>query len=370
MKAATIMRIARAGSVRARRRALTSGLGARRLAATAAALRLGVLDALDAKPRSTRELASQLADSQPDAAQVPAGGPGVHRVDADPVSDLDRVAMLDAFLHVLAGEGLLRGGDREWRLTRLGHALVADDTARAMFEAFDGYHTGLYRELDEPLFRAVPRRDTQDQADLVARLSRLLEPLILDELTKALSEGGAGRVLDIGCGSGALLVHMLQAAPGARGVGVDVASEAVAQTARACARAGVGHRVDLATGDATQVLTGTDLVPEGSLDLAVAANVVYYLDPAALAGLLEVVAARLRPGGVLVVITTDLDESVISRHLDLLLRTQSPAMALVGRDALVAALTSAGLQISRVKRLAPGDPLIAVHARRPVVLAM
>ncbi len=345
MRITTVLAVAREGSARVRRRVISAGLGARRLAMMQAGLATGVLDALEAGAKSTDELVARLEVKDP--------------------------GVLDGFLRVLTADGLVRGGSTAWRLSRLGRALVDDDLIRGLCEAFDGYHSDLYRALPEQLRSGARRRDVADRSELIARASQLFEPLMLDELTKTLSEVGAQRVLDVGCGSGAALVHLLASAPQARGIGIDVSSAAIALAARTCAEAGVSRRVDLATGDAADLLVAPGgVVQADSIDLAVAANVVYYLKTEHLRRTLRAVVTSLRPGGVLLVVTTDLDDSLMSRHFDLLLRAQTDPMGLIPRGELVAELERAGLRVDRTKRLVPGEPLLALHAVKPTPLSV
>lgn len=344
MKLSTAAQVARAGARRFRIRALRSSVGARRAALTLAGLRTGVLDALADGDRTEAELVEQL---------------GVRNA-----------GLFAGWMRVLAADGLVRGTPTAWRLSRLGRDLVADDTARAMVEAFGGYHTDLYRTLPEQLHDGSPRTDIDDAAELIARVSRLLEPPALDELTKVLSEHQPGRILDLGCGSGSLLVHALSASA-AQGIGIDASSEAITQAARACSAAGVSSRVELVTGDATALLTGVEgprLVAPATLDVAIAANMVYYLSTDALRQLLTAVAGALRPGGVLFVVTTDLDDTLMSRHFDLLLRAQRTPMGLFPRQQLLDLLAESGFTVRRVKRLVPKEPLVAIQAVKTTAL--
>ena len=119
--------VLRSGNLRARLRAAREGLSGVRLQLIAAALDLGLLDALGDGPASTEQLAGRL---------------GV--VDHD---------LLAAYLRVLAAAGLITG-EGSWRLTRLGRAVVGDDVVRASYEGFGGYHTELYR--DPPSLRRWP----------------------------------------------------------------------------------------------------------------------------------------------------------------------------------------------------------------------
>lgn len=346
MRLTTLAQIARAGSRRARLRAIRAAQGSRMTALTLAALRSGVLDQLSDGTRTEADLAERLRVTDP--------------------------GLLAGWLPVLAAAGLVRGSSSGWRLTRLGGDLIADDTARAMVEAFGGYHTDLYRTLPEQLLGGPARRDVADQSDLIARASRLLEPPVLDELTKVLSELQPGRVLDVGCGSGSLLAHALSVGA-ANGIGIDTSSDAIQRAARTCAAAGVSSRVELLTGDATELLTGANgprLVSPDSLDVAIAANMVYYLSTDALRALFAAVHKALRPAGVLFVVATELDDSMMSRHFDLLLRSQSTPMGLFPRQQLLDLLTEAGFTVQRVKRMIPSEPVVAMQAVKAAALSV
>jgi 16S rRNA (guanine1207-N2)-methyltransferase len=97
----------------------------------------------------------------------------------------------------------------------------------------------------------------------------------LDEGTLALSEVAeppqSVRLLDLGCGSGALGIAVALAIPGARSVLVDSSPRAVQLARKNAHRNGVGDR--------TAVLLGYDLsaVREGAIDL-VLANPPYFGD--------------------------------------------------------------------------------------------
>ncbi|MEO3474072.1 peptide chain release factor N(5)-glutamine methyltransferase [Roseomonas sp. CAU 1739] len=70
-----------------------------------------------------------------------------------------------------------------------------------------------------------------------------------------------GRVLDLGTGTGALLLAVLAECPGATGVGVDVAPAAAALAARNAAANGLGDRAAFLCGDWAEAIAGRfDLV--------------------------------------------------------------------------------------------------------------
>jgi hypothetical protein len=98
------------------------------------------------------------------------------------------------------------------------------------------------------------------------------------------------------------------------------------------------------------------------VDLALLANIVYYVPPGERVDLLRAVAGLLSPGGVLLVVTTVATPQLVSRHCDLLLRAQDGEMELPAADDLVAALAEAGLRPEEPVTIAPGSPLVAVRA--------
>ena len=110
--------VLRTGNLRARLRSAREGVTAVRLQLVAAALQLGLLDALSQGSASTEQLAGRLG-----------------AVDQD---------LLGAYLRVLTAAGLVTG-EGSWRLTRFGRAVAGDDVVRATYEGLGGYHTDLYR---------------------------------------------------------------------------------------------------------------------------------------------------------------------------------------------------------------------------------
>ena len=102
---------------------------------------------------------------------------------------------------------------------------------------------------------------------------------LLDVVLPAFPEHAAFSVLDLGVGSGAILLAILAERPGAKGLGVDVSEEALAVARDNAAHLGLASRAALLRGDWTQGLA------EASFDLVVsnppyiATSVIETLDP-------------------------------------------------------------------------------------------
>ena len=332
-RARTLLTLLRSGDLRTRLRVTRDGQAAIRLGLGAAALDTGVLDALAGGPATTAELARRVGAAGED--------------------------LLAAFLRVLAAAGLAREEGGRWSLAAGGRAVVDDDLVRASYEAFAGFHTGLYRELGPVLAGGSRRRDVVEQGGVIARLSAAFEPFVDAVLREAVTAAAPRRVLDVGCGAGLQLATMLAAAPGAEGVGVDTDEDAAALARRTLADRGLAERARVLRADVR------DLADESPFDLVLLANVVYYVPFGERVALLWGLAELLVPGGTLLVVTTAATPQLVSRHFDLLLRAQQGAMELPDVDVLVGQLREAGLEPAAPRRIAPGTPLVAVSAVRP-----
>ena len=123
-------------------------------------------------------------------------------------------------------------------------------------------------------------------------------------------------ILDLGCGSGALLLAVLSERPDARGTGVDIAGEAVAAAAHNAERNGLADRAGFVKGDFADplvaagaydlILCNPPYIPSGEID-GLAAEVAQFDPRLALDGgddglhcwrvVLPRIAAGLAPGG-------------------------------------------------------------------------
>lgn len=80
-------------------------------------------------------------------------------------------------------------------------------------------------------------------------------------IAEALRRGPFSRILDLGTGSGCLLVTLLAEWPDATGVGVDISSKALARAQQNAGRLGVDNRAEFAQADWTDGIEGSyDLI--------------------------------------------------------------------------------------------------------------
>ncbi|TVR09966.1 MAG: peptide chain release factor N(5)-glutamine methyltransferase [Salinarimonadaceae bacterium] len=173
---------------------------------------------------------------------------------------------LDARILTLEAAGLdatAFARDPDAPLSAQAAARIADWTAR--------------RAAGEPVWRILGAREFRGLRFALSPATLEPRPDTETLVELALAEPAAGpeaRVLDLGTGTGCILLALLHELPDARGLGVDRSSEAAA-TARANARAlGLADRAAFVVGDWGAALAGTfDLVvsnppyiPDGDID--------------------------------------------------------------------------------------------------------
>jgi SAM-dependent methyltransferase len=166
---------------------------------------------------------------------------------------------------------------------------------------------------------------------------------------------GAGPVLDIGCGRGEFLSLLREAGIEASGIDADADMVAYAR----------GEGLDVTQADVVQHLEGT---ADGSLGGIFMAQVVEHLPPAVLARSLQLAAAKLRPGGLLVAETINPLSPLALRHYFADLTHAQPlvpeTLELLARQAGFASTETRFLNEPAERLAEPDDPLIAANVRR------
>jgi SAM-dependent methyltransferase len=165
----------------------------------------------------------------------------------------------------------------------------------------------------------------------------------------------AAPVLDVGCGRGEFLALLRDAGIEARGVDLDPDMVAYAY----------GEGLDVVEGDAVAYLEGLE---DGSLGGIFAAQLVEHLPAPALVRLLELAAAKLRPGGLLVAETINPLSPLALRNYYADLTHAQPlvptTLELLARQSGFSAVELRYLNEPEERLVEPDDPVIAANVRR------
>ncbi|GEL20712.1 class I SAM-dependent methyltransferase [Pseudonocardia asaccharolytica] len=250
----------------------------------AVGLRTGIVHDLAAHPGATvAQLADRLQLHEPYAATWCRTAHGLGVLDIPDGTDGYRLAPhLDAILTDPTDPRYLAG-----------YVLLGTEVATRDFEATaEAMRTGA----------VTPFQGRGDGfARLVAEATRGLQTMTargllpkLPGVADALAAGGA--VLEIGCGTGTLLVAVAERFPVARCIGVDIDADSLAVAAEKVAAAGVDGRVRLHHGSVSEALGGTQV------DVVVLVEVLHEIAPEQRPKVIIDAAAALRPAGWLVIV--------------------------------------------------------------------
>ena len=231
---------------------------------------------------------------------------------------------------------------------------------RGVSEELVVYANRAYAAMDSHLRGAPAVAYDADCGAAVAAGSLIAEP-ILGPVVRAVSRREEPRrVLDVGCGSGAYLRHMLAAAPTARGLGIDRDAGAVRVASDLLEPLRASGRCELQQGDIEQ-LAGEI----GDFDLVTLLNNIYYWPPERRSEILRTTRTVIADGGALMVASATPGGQAFNRHLDLMVRVTTSIHRLPTRQEVCADLADAGYVDIEAVEPVPKAGLLVVIARNP-----
>ncbi len=265
---------------------------------------------------------------------------------------------LEAWLQMGVRLRLLKLGSQGYELRALARKLAREenDPVLAMVEEVVGLHHKLITTTI-PKLRAGELFDLTDQnGELIARSSRILEAFQAEIIRTAFPERGAVRLLEIGCGSGVYLRYAAERNPFLTALGLEL-QPAVAEMARANLRAwSLENRVEIETGDIRQK------VPDERFDIATLYNNIYYFPVAERIALLKHIGGFLKSGGFLLLTTCCQGGSLGAEALNLWGASTDGAGRLPAEQELARQLHEAGYSTVKTTNLLPGDRFVAFQA--------
>ena len=209
--------------------------------------------------------------------------------------------LLDALLDVgLATKELAIKNERFFIKGKRSKAIMnaKGDMLAAMIQANITYYSDAYRHAADRMQGGELGDYLYEIGDLVARFSKVAEPIIKDFITVIVAGKNPMRVLDVGCGSGVFLQSTHSANRNATGVGLDIDEAVVLQAKDNIATWGLNDRFDILHGDIRHPPEGI----VGPFDLISLYNILYYFHDEDRIKLLHNIRAMLSPQGVLAVV--------------------------------------------------------------------
>ena len=277
---------------------------------------------------------------------------------------VERPEILDALLDagLAAGELSCRKGHYAIR-GRRARALVADegDPLMAMVQANATYYNAAYRNVAARMRGAPLGDDLAEIGDLVVRASRVGEPFLRAFVRETMAGTSPLRILEVGCGSGALLRCAAEANREAEGVGIDMDAAAVDQARRNLSEWRLADRFDVVLGDVRNLPSEV----KGEFDLITLYNIIYYFPVEDRPELVHELRARLSAGGTLALVSTMQGGGgdPMAANLNMVTSSLNGCTPLPDLDDLLALLDRTGFAEIRHTKLIPGSAMVGITAR-------
>lgn len=234
------------------------------------------------------------------------------------------------------------------------------DTLSAVIQASVTYYNNSYRHAAARMKGAELGDDLTWAGDIIARFSKLSDPVIKTFLTDIVPQGPGAKVLDIGCGSGLLLKSMTQINPDLSGLGVDIDKAAAGQAMQNMEKWGLKEKFEIIKGDIRD-LPGD--IP--CFDLITLVNLVYYFPVEQRPEFFRALRSRLAPGGSLAIIMNMQGKAsdFAAANLNMANASMKGVTLLPDPATLQEQLRESGFSIVRVSNLMPGSSFVGLQAK-------
>lgn len=278
--------------------------------------------------------------------------------------NVKRIELFDALLEVgLASKELaLHNGLFRIRGKRSKAVMGSNgDMLSAMIQANVTYYSDAYRNAADRIRGCELGDDLEKIGDLVARFSKITEPIIKNFISGIVRGKSALRIFDIGCGSGALLKSAFDANPLASGVGLDIDEAVVRQARDNISSWALSDRFEILRGDIRHVSGEI----AGPFDLITLYNLLYYFNVSERLGLLQTLRDMLCPQGMLAVAMgfRSKGKDIGMANLNLANSSLKGITPLPGLDEVKTLLKQSGFGKMEVHRFMPGSTFYGIIAR-------
>jgi 4-hydroxy-2,2'-bipyrrole-5-carbaldehyde O-methyltransferase len=194
---------------------------------------------------------------------------------------------------------------------------------------------------------------------VIARSSRVIQPLVERVITAELDTTEPVRLLEIGCGSGIYVRHAAELNPHLSALAIDLQDDVVGLAARNFREWKLGDRVEVRQGD----LRTLDLEP--AFDLITMHNNIYYFTDAERVAVLRRARSMLGPGGKLLLTSACQGGHISLDMLNLWLEYADFGGALPHPERLCEQLREAGFTQAASYRVVPGEQFRAFVGINP-----
>jgi len=180
--------------------------------------------------------------------------------------------LLRAWLDLGVRVGELGRGARGYSLKGYSRMIAAPerDPHAALFQEALSLHHDLIMNTPGKCARGEKWRPEEHDGRLIARSSRLGEPVVMEAVDRTFPRKGKVRLLEIGCGSGVYIRHAAERNPSLTAVGIELSEQAAVYARDNIREWGLEGRVRIENADIRKS------APAGGFDVATLHNNIYY----------------------------------------------------------------------------------------------
>ena len=189
---------------------------------------------------------------------------------------IERTDLLDALLEVgLATKELTVIEGKFCIKGKRSKAIIGSDgdMLAAMIQANMTYYSDAYRNAAFRMRGGELGTDLDKIGDIVARFSKMTEPIIKAFLSSIVNGKNPMRILDVGCGSAFLLRTVFELNKNAKGIGLDIDEAVVAQARHNITSWELADRFQICHENISEFIAESD-----SFDFITLVNLLYYFE--------------------------------------------------------------------------------------------
>jgi SAM-dependent methyltransferase len=228
-----------------------------------------------------------------------------------------------------------------------------NDAWAAFLEEGLTLHYNLLMELPERVGENRPFTLADQDGELIARSSRLMEPLVSKAIDGVVPPTGPVRLLEAGCGSGTYIRYAAERNPELKALGIELQPQVAEMARRNLEAWGLTSRTAVETGDLR------DYSPEPVYDVATLHNNIYYFPTKERVVVLQHLKGFLKPGGRLLLTTSCRGGSTIMGLLNLWGAATAGCGPLPLPGEMQAQFRAAGFQAVTAQKLYPFETYFA-----------
>lgn len=275
---------------------------------------------------------------------------------------IERPALLDALLEVgTATKELATKNDKFFIKGKRSKAItdVNGDMLAAIIQASVTYYSDAYKNATARMLGEELGGNLDEIGDIVARFSKMTEPIIKDFLASEVRGKDPMRVLDVGCGSGFLLRSVFEINGNANGIGLDIDKTVVDQAKNNINAWGLTDQFEIHHGNISSFSEQA-----GPFNLITLINILYYFNKKDRKELIDNLKKRLSPNGVLMIVMNfhSKGKDIGAANLNVVNNSLQGLTPLPSLNEIRSMLKQCGLSKIKMHRFMPGSTFLGLAA--------